>query len=167
MAEPLRLQPDTRESCHAFYRALRQDPALFAEGEAFVPYRYDAAEVDRRFDALQARRDKRSYAILLGERVIGNLCFKHIDTSAGSCELGVCLTDESVKGRGYGTQAERLALRLGFEELGLSQIRAKCLKQNRRSLRALQKAGFHRTAEDADFVWFSVSREEMIGEKKK
>ena len=127
MAEPLRLQPDTRESCHAFYRALRQDPALFAEGEAFVPYRYDAAEVDRRFDALQARRDKRSYAILLGERVIGNLCFKHIDTSAGSCELGVY----------------------------------------RRSLRALQKAGFHRTAEDADFVWFSVSREEMIGEKKK
>ena len=42
----LHLVPDTRESCHAFFRRLVQDPALFGPDAPFVPYRYDSAAVD-------------------------------------------------------------------------------------------------------------------------
>ena len=156
----LRLIPETRETCHAFFRRLQQDPALFAEGEAFVPYCYDEAAVDARFDALQTRQDKKCYALLLGDTVIGNVELKHIDAAARSCELGICLTDDSVKNRGFGTEAMREALRLGFEELGMERITARCLLTNRRSLRAAGKAGFRPTGGDARFRRFAVSRGE-------
>ena len=147
----LRLVPETRETCHAFFRRLVQDPALFAEGEAFVPYCYDEAAVDARFDALQRRQDKKSYALLLCDTVIGNVELKHLDTAAGSCELGICLTDDSVKNRGFGTVAVYLARRIAFDELGLERITAKCLKTNPRSLRMLEKSGFYRVGEDTRF----------------
>ena len=156
----LRLVPETRETCHAFFRRLVQDPALFAEGEPFVPYRYDPAAVDARFDALQTRLDKKCYALLLGDTVIGNVELKHIDAAAGSCELGICLTDDSVKNRGYGTRAARLALCLAFEAPGMECVTAKCLKSNSRSLRMLEKSGFRRVGESESFLTFEYLRKE-------
>ena len=156
----LHLVPDTRESCHAFFRRLVQDPALFGPDAPFVPYRYDSAAVDARFDALQNRRDKKSYALLLEDAVIGNVELKHIDAAARSCEIGICLTDDSVKNRSYGTEALRLARRIAFEELGMERVTAKCLPTNRRSLRMLEKAGFRHCGETGGFITFEYLRRE-------
>ena len=161
----LRIIPETRETIHAFFRALVQDPALFAEGEAFVPYAYDAAAVDARFDALQTRTDKRSCAIVSDGAVIGNLEVKHIDAAAKSCELGICLTDDGVKNRGYGTQALRLALRLCFEELDFETVTARCLRTNTRSQHVLEKLGFRPAGGDEQYCRFTFEREDY-GERE-
>ena len=150
----LRLTPETRGTIHAFFRALEQDPALIGEGEAFIPYCYDPSAVDARFDALQKRRDKRSYAILSDGAVIGNLEVKHIDAAAKSCELGICLVNDGVKNRGYGTQALRLGLDLCFETLGMARVTAKCLCTNTRSLHVLEKLGFRPAGGDGRILRF-------------
>lgn len=154
----LRLTPETRGTIHAFFRALEQDPALIPEGEAFIPYCYDPSAVDARFDALQKRRDKRSYAILSDGAVIGNLEVKHIDAAAKSCELGICLVNDGVKNRGHGTEALRLGLRLCFETLGMERVMAKCLRTNTRSLHVLNKLGFRPTGGDERFRYFALTR---------
>ena len=156
----LRLILETRETCHAFFRRLVQNPALFAPGEAVEPYCYDPAAVDARFDTLQTRQEKKSYALLLDDAVIGNVELKHIDPAAKSCELGICLTDDSVKKRGYGTQAVILARRIAFEELGMERVTVKCLRTNPRSLRMLEKTGFRRTGETESFLTFEYLRKE-------
>ena len=161
----LRLMPETRGTIHAFFRALEQDPALFGEGEAFVPYRYDAAAVDARFDALQKRRDKRSYAILSDGAVIGNLEVKHIDEVSKRCELGICLVNDGVKNRGHGTEALCLGLRLCFETLGMERVTAKCLRTNTRSLHVLEKLGFRPAGGDERFCRFGFDKEDY-GERE-
>lgn len=161
----LRIIPETRETIHAFFRALVQDPALFAEGEAFVPYAYDAAAVDARFDALQKRTDKLSFAIVADGAVVGNLEVKHIDEAAKCCELGICLANDGVKNRGYGTQALRLALRLCFGKLGMARVTARCLRTNTRSLHVLEKLGFRPTGGDERFCRYTFEREDY-GERE-
>lgn len=164
MAE-VRLTPETRGTIHAFFRALEQDPALFAPGAAFVPYSYDAGAVDARFDALQTRTDKLSFAIVADGAVVGNLEVKHIDAAAKCCELGICLANDGVKNRGYGTQALRLALRLCFGKLGMARVTARCLRTNTRSQHVLEKLGFRPTGGDERFCRFTFEREDY-GERE-
>jgi ribosomal-protein-alanine N-acetyltransferase len=56
-------------------------------------------------------------------------------------ELGVVVARPHW-GKGLGTTAARMALRYGFFELGLSEIRAEVLQRNPASIRLLEKAGF-------------------------
>ena len=159
-AEPeIRLEEETPESCHAFFRQLRQDPLLFADEKDFRPYRYRHAAVEADFARRFMQRDRRAYTVFRGERVIGQVQLKHIDPERRSCELSICLINESVKNRGYGTRAERLALRLAFEELGLETVTASVLAKNSRSEHVLQKLGFRYVSEDADFRQFVINRE--------
>lgn len=57
-------------------------------------------------------------------------------------------------GRGYCTEAARLAIGYAFEELGLAEIHGEVLQRNGASIRVLEKAGFQRdraiTADDGE-----------------
>ncbi len=156
---PIRLEEETPELCHAFFRQLRQDPLLFADERDFKPYRYRAAAVDADFARRFAQPDRRSYTILRGERVIGSLEFKRIDPAEKRCELSICLVNDSVKNRGFGTRAERLALALAFEELGMETVTASVLAKNSRSQHVLQKLGFRYVGEEAEFRRFVIEKE--------
>ena len=50
--------------------------------------------------------------------------------------------DAAFNGRGYMTEAVKLALRFAFEDLGLHRIQAGTLTHNYGSMRVLEKAGF-------------------------
>ncbi len=49
-------------------------------------------------------------------------------------------------GRGYATEASRAALRLGFEDLGLHRIAARCDARNVASARVMERLGMRREA---------------------
>ncbi|HYO29375.1 MAG TPA: GNAT family protein, partial [Thermomicrobiales bacterium] len=49
-------------------------------------------------------------------------------------------------GRGYATEASRAALRLGFEDLGLHRIVARCDARNGASARVMERLGMRREA---------------------
>lgn len=55
-------------------------------------------------------------------------------------ELG-WVFDPAYWGRGYATEATRLLLRFGFDDLGLHRIAATCHPDNRASARVLEKSG--------------------------
>lgn len=84
----------TRESCHAFYQALVQDPVLFGDGESYQPYQYDPDAVNALFHKREQQRDRMGFSVLLGNVVIGDVSFKHIDREKRCCELEICMTKE-------------------------------------------------------------------------
>jgi RimJ/RimL family protein N-acetyltransferase len=56
--------------------------------------------------------------------------------------------DYSHWGKGYATEAARLALQYGFEELGLPEIVSMTVPANQRSWRVMEKLGMHRDPRD-------------------
>lgn len=157
----LHLENATRQLCHAYYRNFQQDPDLFEDKSKLKPYRYDPDKVNKFFSERRNRPDRRYYYILQGDEVIGDLVYKKIDPERKSCEIGICLVNDSYKNRGLGTAAEKLALRFGFEELGMETVLADSLLSNTRSQHVLLKLGFELTAEDEHFRYFRITREQF------
>ena len=158
MEPDITLQPMTRELCHQFYQEFENDPAIYADMSRFGPYVYDEAAVDRRFQAQQTA-DRRAFLIMLGERPVGEIILKRIDWEKRSCSLSIHMANDSVKNRGYGTRAERLALRYAFNELDLLSVDADAVRKNRRSQHVLEKVGFRWVGEDDTFLYYRCERE--------
>jgi len=62
------------------------------------------------------------------------------------------------RGRGYGTEAARLTLRLAFEEHGATRMTASCAAENRASRRVLEKCGMRRVAGAGTRLRFAMRR---------
>jgi ribosomal-protein-alanine N-acetyltransferase len=60
-----------------------------------------------------------------------------------SCFIGYYL-DKQHNGKGYMTEAVRLAVHFAFHELKLHRIEAGVMPHNQRSMKVLEKAGFHK-----------------------
>ena len=160
----VRLEPGTLPLCHAFYRRFKQAPELFEDPDEMRPFVYEPARVDELFSGRQ-RPDRRDYAVLLDGEVIGELALKRIDPEKKCCTLSICLANDHFKNHGYGTAAERLALRIGFEELGMETILADSLLANTRSQHVLQKAGFRFVSRDEQFKLYRITREEYFARR--
>ena len=158
----LELVPMTRERMHEYYRGFVTDPDLFMDETLVRPYRYDSAKVDAFYDKRQTRTDAVSFAVLLDGAVVGDVGLKHIDRDGRACELTIHLTNDSVKNRGIGTEAERRMLRYAFEDLGMETVRADCTLKNSRSRHVLEKLGFRFVREDDSFRYYALSRKAYL-----
>lgn len=148
----------TRERLHEYYRGFVSDPDLFMDMSRFFHYQYDPGRIDAYFDARKPSADRRDFMILNGSAAIGELSLKHIDYEAGECELSIHLQNDSVKNKGYGTIAERLALRYAFETLNLKTVLADATLKNKRSQHVLEKVGFSFVREDGTFKYYRCER---------
>ncbi|MBQ9195736.1 MAG: GNAT family N-acetyltransferase [Clostridia bacterium] len=155
--EQIALRPMTREMCQALYRDWQNDPAIYADPGKCPRYQYDPAWVDRYYDAKQ-EPSRVFLAVTRGDKVIGEVHLKRIDREKSQCTLGIHLQNNAVKGRGYGTQAERLAVRYAFDVLGLRTVLADALIGNTRSQHVLEKAGFRFVEEREGFRYYRIDR---------
>jgi len=73
----------------------------------------------------------------------GAIGLHQIDERAGHCEVGLWLAPE-YHGRGYGTEASRLAVNYAFEELRMHRVQARVLDSNEASRRIWETLGFER-----------------------
>ena len=140
----------TRELCHQLYQGWENDPAIYMDMGLFSPYCYSKEAVDRYFDAKQTP-DRVLFAILKGGAPVGELQLKQIDREKRECTLSVHMQNDGVKGRGYGTQAERLALRYAFDVLDMAAVNADTVVKNTRSQHILEKLGFQHVGDEGDF----------------
>ena len=85
-----------------------------------------------------------SLAIVLteGDRHIGNCGFNDIDYLNRKAVFGIMIGEKDCWNKGYGTEATRLMIGYGFEQLNLHRISLTVYSHNARAIRAYEKAGF-------------------------
>ena len=148
--EEITLIPMTRVLCHEFYRGFVNDPDIFMDMGKFYEFQYDPRWVDAYLDR-QASKGRLLFAVMLEGRPIGEVKFSDIGRE---CRLGIHMQSDAVKGRGFGTRAEILAVEYAFRELGVDRILADVILKNTRSQHVLQKAGFRFLRQEGDFRWY-------------
>ena len=151
--EEISLRIMTRQLCRELYSGWENDPAIYMDMDKFVPYRYDVAAVDRYFDARQ-EPSRVLFAIMRDGRPIGELQLKGIDREHRECTLSIHMQNDAVKGRGYGTIAEKLALKYAFDTLGMTAVNADTVLKNTRSQHVLEKVGFKYLEEKDGFKYY-------------
>ena len=149
----IRLCEMTNELARQYYKGFEMDPDLFMDMSKFQPYVYTAEKCDEIVD--RYRRMGRVYlAVMLDNEPIGEVILKNIDQERQCCTLGIHMQNDSVKNKGYGTQAEILALQYAFKILHLKTIFADAIHKNKRSQHVLCKVGFTETHRDDTFVYY-------------
>jgi RimJ/RimL family protein N-acetyltransferase len=102
---------------------------------------------------------------------VGNIKVGPVNARHAFADMSYFIGERQCWGRGYATEAIRLATDFGFARLGLHRLQAGLYAGNVGSGRALEKAGYRREAVFArqlknaagaweDHVWYAVLREE-------
>ena len=86
--------------------------------------------------------------------------------------IGIGIGEREYWGKGYGTDAMKLAVQFAFMELGMHRVSLGLFEYNPRALRAYEKAGFRlegRTRKDmlregnrTDSLWMGILRDEWL-----
>ena len=77
-----------------------------------------------------------------GNKHIGNIRLGPINKEHSFAILGIMIGNKNYWGKGYGTEAIRLAVDYAFYRLGLKKINADVYENNLGSINAFKKAGF-------------------------
>ena len=152
------LAPMTRELFHTLYRGFENDPDIYMNMQYYTQYVYNSEKVDERFDSLQTP-ERVVFAVMLDGAPIGEVQLKRINRERNDCTLSIHLQNDAVKNRGFGTQAEKQAVRYAFDVLKLDAVNADAVLKNTRSQHVLEKAGFMFTREDEMFRYYRIESE--------
>lgn len=155
--EMIELKKMTRDLCHELYKGWSNDVSICMDMSLFKQYSYNKVSVDRYFDS-KNEPSRIIFAIILDDKPIGELHLKRIDREKAECTLSIHMQNDTVKGKGYGTQAERMAVKYAFEELGMCAVNADTIMKNTRSQHVLEKVGFQFIGEDGTFKYYRIER---------
>lgn len=153
------LRPLTRELCHEIYKKYAADPMMTDEA-----YEYSVEKVDAYFDERIKDSKRRMFAIIVNEVAIGEVQIKYINNIVKKGNLGIHLVNDRVKGKGYGTEAEKLMIQYAFQELGLSTLYADAVLRNTRSQHIMKKLGFQYVCEDEVFRYYELKKDNWTNE---
>ena len=147
----------TRELCHELYKGWENDPAIYMDMELYTTYKYEENAVNRYFESKQ-NPSRVVFAVMKDGRPIGELQLKQIDYENKECTLSIHMQNDAVKGHGYGTCAEQLALQYAFDILGMVAVNADTVIKNTRSQHVLEKIGFQYIREEDGFMYYRYVR---------
>lgn len=153
--EKITLKPCTNELWHEFYKNYIVDPMMDT-----TPYAYDYERIEKAYRIKTTEESRRYFFITHGDKIIGQIYLKHMDEGNKTTEFGIALTDDSVKGKGFGTEAIRLLIDYAFNVLDMESIAADSVLRNTRSQHVLEKTGFRYIHEDSDFKYYVLRRVE-------
>lgn len=153
------LEEMTKKLCRKLFWEHENAPMFFADMSTFKPYEYSEEKADAHFEKQNAP-DRKSFAIMLNDEVIGEVYFKHIDRDNGTCELGIGIKNDSFKNCGYGTAAENLAIEYAFVKMNMNAVLADTIHKNKRSTHVLEKVGFRFVSEDDMFRCYRIDKKD-------
>jgi RimJ/RimL family protein N-acetyltransferase len=103
-------------------------------------------------------------------KLIGFVAFDEVNWQHGDTFVAIGIGDPAYRGNGYGTDAMRVMLRYGFQELNLYRVQLDVFAYNERAIKSYLKAGFTiegrqrrmllREGRRWDLVYMSVLRDE-------
>lgn len=108
---------------------------------------------------------RRLAIVTLDNRLIGTVGLRNINRALGEATLGIRLGAGDV-GRGYGTEAVLLILRLAFEDINLHRVNLDVAETNLRARRSYDKVGFRRIGQHIGldgqrYIDMEISRREF------
>lgn len=154
----IRLETMTRELCHQFFQSFERDADTYMDMSKFSLYVYDEKLVDAYYDRQQTKYRK-VFAIMKDEKVVGEVKLTNIDDQEKSCHLSIHLQNDSVKGLGIGTVAEKIIIDYAFIDLGMKTIYADVVIKNNRSQHVLDKLGFQLIDIDEHFKYYQLKKD--------
>ena len=146
----------TKMLSRQFFQDFHNDPDIFVDSDRFSDYVYCEEAVDARWER-QRQLGRVHLAVMLADEPIGEILFKDIHDEAAT--LSIHMKNDRFKNRGYGTQAEILALDHAFLSLQLKTVFADAIRKNKRSQHVLEKVGFVRTHGDDRFEYYRCDKE--------
>jgi RimJ/RimL family protein N-acetyltransferase len=132
------LRPDDTQAIVA--NLADPDVVRYLDSWAWGPYGVEQAQ------EFINRRDESSVTWAVEERegsqCVGVTGLHDIDLRHRHCFWGICIGPPTIWGRGYGSDACRLATDFAFKHLGLEKVYLYVYEPNRRGRRAYEKAGY-------------------------
>lgn len=153
IGKKIKLKSFTKETWHEFWKQYLPDPMMVT-----MSYSYDYNNSESTFIQKMSDSTRQYFSIIKNDSVIGEIYLKHIDIENQTSEFGVALINDTVKGKGYGTEAIELLITYSFENLNLKQLTATSVHRNVRSQHILQKLGFKYTHEDEKFKHYKLEK---------
>jgi RimJ/RimL family protein N-acetyltransferase len=133
---------------------------------------YDAAPAHPRSQSrwekwLETRDDEKDayyFAIrpLDGEALLGVVDLSGILWTHGTCWLAIAIGDPAQRGKGFGSDALRLALDFAFQELNLHRVQLTAFAYNAAAIRLYEKLGFTREGVYREFLHRDGQRYDML-----
>ncbi len=92
----------------------------------------------------KASKEDAHFAIvnLSNDELVGSIAFDKIDYKNGCAELGIFIGEEDNLSKGYGSEAIKLLLDFGFNQLRLHSVMLTVLSDNQRAINCYTKCGF-------------------------
>lgn len=147
----------TRSLIHEFFQSFSYDPATIADTEQTPVYKYNKEAVNKYYDKHTAQ-GKIHFAIMLDDKIIGDIYLKDLDPKLESCDIGVHIVNDQYKGKGYGTQAEKILLSYIFNKHKMKTVYAETLIKNERSAHVLKKVGFIEVSRNDNMIRFACQK---------
>lgn len=147
------------------HRLADSDPAMLWSEKKIKEFQEKRAESN-------SKSFRFSIHTLEDDKLIGGVGLWISSWTHADAWLGISVGDREYWGRGYGTDAVRLAVHYGFAELGLRRISLGLHAYNERALKSYEKVGFKlegRMRKDGmrdgvryDSLWMGILREEWL-----
>ncbi len=83
------------------------------------------------------------------------VALQNLDWKNRSCSIGLGISKLEYRGKGFGTEAVKIIIQYGFDNLGLERITASTLEQNIGAQRSLEKIGFVIEGRERKAVYFA------------
>lgn len=116
---------------------------VLVPGPEYSPVRpYPPAAADRYLRTLMGERTRRSFAILVDDRHVGNVGLKELDLARGTAECFIEIGESDVRGLGVGRRAMELLLEHAFVELDLDEITLGVFEFNQPARALYHRLGF-------------------------
>ena len=141
------LRPMTIDEIPNFYQWATQSEATpFWYEDGIIPT-YEAFIRDWKryyFDGSEPEKG-RCFAILIGDKAIGQINYNEINRDNNSVELDIIIAEDVFKSKGYGTDALKTLTKYLFQNMNIQLCWLEPIARNRRAIRAYEKAGFKLT----------------------
>ncbi|MGY4797852.1 GNAT family N-acetyltransferase [Lysinibacillus fusiformis] len=122
-------------------RCFQNEEIMYMTGTRNILTRGQIKEAIIRFKADSSRYD---FAICLvdNDQVIGDLAIMEVDLDNKKAMFRIALHGIEDCGKGFGSEAVRLAQRFTFEELNLNRLELQVYSHNSRGIKSYEKVGF-------------------------
>lgn len=135
----VRLRPLAGSDAVAMFTSLDDADSMRLTGTRST---FTLEQVQHHCDHIERADDRLDYGIEVAGELIGEAVLNCIDDINLSASFRIAIWIPDCRNKGFGSEATRLLVRHGFEEVGLNRIELEVYAFNPRAMRVYEKIGF-------------------------